>query len=108
MEYRYGSQPDPEFHPVSFGASAVGFEKITNGYLKGAVQILNRDQDAQTTGNVRDRSSVQISQNTFVRLDIDRSIQYLDYDDKLTNVSDLPVAFESNLNVYYDTVDITF
>ena len=108
MEYRYGSQPNPEFHPVSFGASAVGFEKITNGYLKGAVQILNRDQDAETTGNVRDRSSVQISQNTFVRLDIDRSLQYLDYDDKLTNVSNLPVSFESNLNIYYDTVRYHF
>ena len=108
MEYRYGSQPDPEFHPVSFGAAAVGFEKITNGYLNGAVQILNRNEDAQITGNVKDKSSVQISQNTFVRLDIDRSVQYLDYDDKLTNISNLPVSFETNLNVYYDTVRYHF
>lgn len=108
MEYRYGSQPNPEYHPVNFGNSAVGFEKITNGYLNGAVQILNRNEDAQITGNVKDKSSVQISQNTFVRLDIDRSVQYLDYDDKLTNTLNLDVSFESNLNVYYDTIRYHF
>lgn len=108
LEYRYGSEPNPEFYPVSFGTSAVGFEKITNGYLNGAVQIFNRNQDDLTTGNVKDKSSVQISQNTFVRLDIDRSIQYLDYDDKLTNIFNLPIEFESNLNVYYDTVRYHF
>lgn len=108
MEYRYGTQPNPEYHPVSFGLNAVGFEKITNGYFNGAVQITNRNQDTQTTGNVRDRSSVQVSQNTFVRLDIDRLEEYLDYDDKLTDVSNLPVEFENNINVYYDTIRYHF
>ena len=44
----------------------------------------------------------------FVRLDIDRLEEYLDYDDKLTDVSNLPVEFENNINVYYDTVRYHF
>lgn len=108
MEYRYGTQPNPENHSVLYGLDAIGFEKISNGYFNGAVQITNRNQDTQATGNVRDRSSVQISQNTFVRLDIDRLQEYLDYDDKLTDVSNLPVEFENNISVYYDTVRYHF
>jgi hypothetical protein len=108
MEYRYGTQPNPEHHSVLYGIDAIGFEKITNGYFNSAVQITNRNQDTQATGNVRDRSSVQTSQNTFVRLDIDRLEQYLDYDDKLTDVSNLPVSFENNISVYYDTIRYHF
>jgi hypothetical protein len=108
MEYRYGTQPNPENHSVLYGLDAIGFEKISNGYFNNAVQITNRNQDTQATGNVRDRSSVQTSQNTFVRLDIDRLEEYLDYDDKLTDVSNLSVEFENNINVYYDTVRYHF
>lgn len=108
MEYRYGVQPNPEYHPVIFGTSVVGFEKIVNGYFNNAVQITNRNEDTETTGNVRDRSSVQISQNTFVKLDIDRLVQYLDYDDKLTDTSNLSVSFDTNLNAYYDTIRYHF
>lgn len=108
MEYRYGVQPNPEYHPVIFGSSVVGFEKIVNGYFNNAVQITNRNEDTATTGNVRDRSSVQISQNTFVKLDIDRLVQYLDYDDKLTDTANLGVSFDTNLNAYYDTIRYHF
>ena len=108
MEYRYGTQPNPEHHSVLYGIDAIGFEKISNGYFNGSVQITNRNQDTQATGNVRDRSSVQISQNTFVRLDIDRLEQYLDYDDKLTDVGNLSVMFDENISVYYDTIRYHF
>jgi hypothetical protein len=108
MEYRYGTEPNPEYHPTNFGTSTVGFERIVNGYFNDAVQITNRTLDQATTGNVRDKSSVQISQNTFVRLDIDRLQQYLDYDNKLTDTGNLPVTFETNLNVYYDTIRYHF
>jgi len=108
MEYRYGSEPHPEYHPTTYGSTTVGFERIVNGYFNGAVQISNRDSDKETTGNVRDLSAVQISQNTFVRLDIDRLKQYLDYDNKLTDVANLPVQFDVNLNVYYDTIRYHF
>ena len=108
MEYRYGSEPHPEYYPTTYGTTTVGFERIVNGYFNGAVQISNRDNDKETTGNVRDLSSVQISQNTFVRLDIDRLKQYLDYDNKLTDVANLPVTFDVNLNVYYDTIRYHF
>lgn len=110
MEYRYGTAPNPEYHPTIYGTNpaAVGFEKIVNGYLDNAVQISNRNSDTIITGNVRDLSSVQISKNTFVRLDIDRVVQFLDYDNKLTDVANLPVHFENNLNVYYDTIRYHF
>jgi len=108
MEYRYGVSPNPEYHPVIYGTNSVGFEKIVNGYLDNAVQITNRNNDQQTTGNVRDLSSVQISKNTFVRLDVDRLVQFLDYDNKLTDVANLPVPFDTNLNVYYDTIRYHF
>lgn len=111
MEYRYGTQPNPEFHPTLYpsqGSSPVGYEKIYNGYFNGAVQIVNRNEDDVITGNVRDRSAVQISKNVFVRLDIDRLEQYLDYDDKLTHVSNLPVSFSTNTNVFYDTIRYHF
>ncbi|MGI9143708.1 MAG: hypothetical protein ACR2IJ_11020, partial [Fluviibacter sp.] len=52
MEYRYGTQPNPENHSVLYGLNAIGFEKISNGYFNGAVQITNRNQDTQATGNV--------------------------------------------------------
>lgn len=107
-EYRYGVEPNPEFYPTNFGLNNVGFEKIVNGYFNGAVQISNRDSDRVITGNVRDISSVQIGASTFVRLDIDRIVQYLDYDNKLTDVSNLPVNFETNLNIYYDTIRYHF
>jgi hypothetical protein len=107
-EYRYGVEPNPEFYPTNFGLNNVGFEKIVNGYLNGAVQITNRDNDRAITGNVRDISSVQTAPSTFVRLDIDRLVQYLDYDNKLTAVSNLPISFESNLNIYYDSIRYHF
>ena len=108
MEYRYGSQPTPEYHPTTFGPSVVGFEKIVNGYFNGAVQIINNNDSTSITGNVRDRSGVQISQNVFVRTDIDRLVQYLDYDNKLTPTSNLTVNFPVNLDIYYDTIRYHF
>jgi hypothetical protein len=108
MEYQYGTQPTPEYHPVLYGSSAAGFEKIVNGYLNDAVQITNTTSSQSITGNVRDRSSVQISKNTFVKLDIDRLVQFLDYDNKLTDVINLPVDFTTNLDVYYDTIRYHF
>ena len=107
MEYRYQAQPEPEHYPTTYGLNSVGFEKITNGYFN-TVQILNNQDSDQITGNVRDKSSVQISTNIFVKLDVDRLLQYLDYDHKLTPVSELPINFPSNLDVYYDTVRYHF
>lgn len=108
MEYRYGVSPNPEYHPGIYGTNSVGFEKIVNGYLDNAIQITNRNNDQEITGNVRDLSSVQISRNTFVRMDVDRLVQFIDYDNKLTNEVNLPVQFDTNLNVYYDTIRYHF
>jgi hypothetical protein len=107
MEYRYGTQPNPEYYPTNFGLNAAGFEKINNGYFN-TVQITNPPNSGTITGNIRDRSSIQIAANTFVKLDVDRLLQYLDYDHKLTPVSQLPITFHTNLDIYYDTIRYHF
>ena len=74
MEYMYGVSPNPEKYPVLYGSTVVGFEKINNGYFND-LQILNRSQDADVTGNVRDRSAVCIGTNRYVLTDVDRLVQ---------------------------------
>ncbi len=104
LEYNYTTAPTPEQYFVNTGAPAVGFEKIVNGYFSNAVQILNKPADQEVTHNVRDLSVVQIEKNRFVTLDMDYLVPFLDYDSKLTSVSNLPVVFPSNIGVYYDTI----
>jgi hypothetical protein len=104
MEYNYTTAPTPEIYYVNTGVPAVGYEKITNGYFDGAVQILNNPSSEATTGNVRDLSVVQVDKNRFVTLDNDYLVPYLDTDPKLTSVNNLPVVFPSNIGVYYDSV----
>ena len=107
MEYQYSVLPTPEEYTVSSGPNIVGFEKIYNDYF-GTNQILNRLQDVDITGNTRERSVVQISDSTFVDLGINYPLQYLDFDHKLTNTSNLSVVFPSNIIVRYDTIKFHF
>jgi hypothetical protein len=104
MEYNYTTAPTPEQYFVNTGFPAVGFEKIINGHLDESVQILNKPEDQGTTNNVRDLSVVQTGSNKFVTLDNDFLNPYLNFDPLLTDVTDLPVVFPSNIGVYYDTV----
>ena len=107
MEYMYTSLPTLEEYPVNFGPTTVGFEKIYNGYYNN-VQILNSLNDADITGNTRQSSAVQISDSTFVDLDINYITQYLDYNNKLTPTANIAVTFPSNIVVQYDTVRFHF
>ena len=103
MEYRYTTLPDVEEYPVNFGPTTVGYEKIYNGYTN-SVQILNRLVDIDVTGNTRARSVVEIGNSTFVTLDPNYIVPYIDYDNKLTDTANLPVTFPSNILVQYDTI----
>ena len=104
LEYNYTSAPNPESYYVNTGLPTVGYEKIVNGYFDNSVQILNNPTSKELTGNVRDFSVVQVNKNQFVDLSGSYLIPYLDTDPKLTPVSNLPVVFPSNIDVYYDTL----
>jgi hypothetical protein len=104
LEYNYTTAPTPEQYFVNTGNPSVGFEKIINGYFNNEVQILNNPSSQSTTNNVREISLVQTGKNKFVTLDNDYLVPYLDFDTKLTPISNLQVVFPSNIGVYYDTL----
>ena len=104
MEYMYADQPTPETHFVNTGSSTVGYEKLINGYLNNDVQVFNPGVDYSITHNTADNSVVRISESSFVTLDSNLIIPFNDYSDELTNTSNLPITFPSNLLVVYDSV----
>jgi len=103
LEYQYASTPNPETHYVLSGTPAIGFEKIINGYYSNTAQVFNKPEDVETTGNTRNTSVVQISDNRFISLSEDYLNPYINTDPKLTDESNLPVNFNFNLGVEYDT-----
>jgi hypothetical protein len=103
LEYIYTSLALPE----EINTSVAGFNKIENGYFDNN-QILNKNNAVDKTGNVLDRSVVQIDGTRFAHLDPERVTQYLDTDPMLTNVIDLPIVFTPNIEVPYDTVKFHF
>ena len=104
MEYMYADQPQPEDYFVNSGPTTVGYDKLINGYQDDAVQIFNPNNDYDLTHNTASNSVVQISTNSFVTLDSNLIIPFNDYSDKLTNTTDLPIVFPSNLLVVYDSI----
>lgn len=104
MEYMYADEPQPEEYFVNTGPTTVGYQKMINGYMSNAVQILNPVSDFDVTHNTLDNSVVQIATNSFVTLNSNLIIPFNDYSDKLTNTADLGITFPSNLLVVYDTV----
>lgn len=107
LEYRYTIFPSPEEYPVNFGSTTAGFEKIFNSYY-GTHQILNKVVDVSLTGNTRNRSVVQTGDSTFVDLSTNYLVDYLDYDNKLTDTSNIPIFFPANIEVQYDTIRLHF
>lgn len=104
MEYMYADQPQPEEYFVNSGPSTIGYDKLINGYQDNAVQIFNPNADYDLAHNSASNSVVQISTNSFVTLDSNLIIPFNDYSDQLTNTTNLPIVFPSNLLVIYDTV----
>lgn len=107
LEYRYTTLPELEEYPVNFGTTTAGFEKIQNGYY-GTYQILNKVVDVDLTGNTRNRSVVQTGDSTFVDLSTNYLVDYLDYDNRLTDTSNIEILFPSNILVQYDTIRFHF
>jgi len=107
LEYRYTISPTPEEYPVNFGSTTAGFEKIFNSYY-GTHQILNKVVDVDLTGNTRNRSVIQTGDSTFVDLSTNYLVDYLDYDNKLTDTSNIPIFFPVNIEVQYDTIRFHF
>lgn len=103
LEFTYTSLVDPD----KINTSNYGWSKIDNGYFNTS-QIFNSDNAETITGNVQDRSVVQISNNTFAHLDIDRINNYLNIDSNLTNKNDIPISFSPNLDIPYDTIKFHF
>ena len=104
MEYMYAAPPDAETHFVNSGTSVVGYQKLVNGYMGGAIQILNPNSAYDITHNTLQNSVVRIADNSFVTLDSNLIIPFNDYSDQLTHTNDLDVTFPSNLDVVYDSV----
>ena len=104
MEYMYADQPQPETYFVNSGASTVGYDKLVNGFRSGDFQIFNPNNDYNITYNTTQDSVVRVAENSFVTLDSNLIIPFNDYSDELTNSSNLPIVFPSNLLVVYDSV----
>ena len=104
MEYRYADQPNPETYFTNTGSSTVGYEKLVNGFRGNSIQVFNPEADYSITGNTADVSVVRYSETSFVTLDQNLIVPFNDFADELTNTSNLPVTFPSNLLVVYDSV----
>lgn len=104
LEYMYADEPQPESYFTNTGTITVGYDKLINGYRSNAVQIFNPENDYLITHNTASNSVVQIGENSFVTLDSNLIVPFNDFSDELTNTSDLPIVFPSNLLVVYDTV----
>ena len=104
MEYMYADTPNPETYPVNSGSTTVAFDKLVNGYENNYNQIFNPNQDYAITKNTPDNSVVKVDINSFVTLDSNLIIPFNDFTDLLTNSSNLPITFPSNISVVYDSV----
>ena len=104
MEYMYADTPNPETYPVNSGSTTVAFDKLVNGYENNFNQIFNPNQDYSITQNTSDNSVVKVGINSFVTLDANLIIPFNDFSDLLTNTSNLPITFPSNISVVYDSV----
>lgn len=104
MEFMYADSPNPEQYHVNTGNPSVGYNKIVNGYIENDVQIFNPKINIELTNNTTENTVIKIDSNTYVTLDSNLIIPFNDFDDNLTKTINLPIVFQSNLNVVYDTV----
>lgn len=97
MEYQY-----TDFLDNIFPSAVNSFRKLENAYVN-EVLILNNNDSVDDTGNVVDRSSVPINDNTYVYLDRDSARFLPSADDNIT-ISDLTI--NPPTGIPYDTVRI--
>lgn len=99
LEYEYEDLGNPSY----ISTQNAGFSKLINGHLNNQIQILNTDASIDLTGNVRDRSVVQIADNKYAHLDIDLPLNYINYDAQLTHSN---ITFAPNILIPYDRIII--
>jgi len=104
MEYMYASTPTPEAHFTNTGTDVVGYDKLVNGFRGNSIQIFNPKTNFSITQNSPQNSVVKISENSFVTLDSNLIIPFNDYSENLTKSDNLPVNFQYNLSVVYDSI----
>lgn len=79
---------------------------LMNNQHDNSIALFNADQYTATTGNVRTRMGTPTDVNTaqYGYLKLDQIIALNDYDPKLTDSVNLPVVFNAQQSVKYDTV----
>ena len=102
VEYRYTSTVNPEEHlPSEYGVEIVKDAQNKINYF------FNTPDNLVNTTNVRDYSSIQLDDKTFVSLNRDLPLQYLDYDSNLTNLEDVEINdFPPTYTIKYDEIRI--
>lgn len=89
----------------TLNTNSVGFT-IINNTIQDYLQVLNNNNSELASGNVLDRSSVQLGANQWVRTEQDVAIPYLSTDPRFEVTSLLAEAPSLQWNVTYDTVRV--
>lgn len=94
LEYRYANPVTPDTFNYSF-------TKIVNNHMGGIVQLMNVDAAIDDTGNVQERSAVQISSGKYTDTDKDQIPTFLTYDQSLGNII---TSIVTGSNTPYDSL----
>ncbi len=94
LSFEYTSPVSPDYLNYSF-------TRIVNTEMDGVIQLLNTDDATDATGNVQERSALQISSGKYVDLDKDQLPTYINYSESLGNITTSSVTAA---NTPYDRV----
>lgn len=94
LEFQYSST-----NPIS---PPLNITRVVN--FSGDIQLLNPDSAIDITGNVQERSALQISSGQFVDLDKDQVPTFLQYQTSLGNITTSTISGPAITNVTYDRV----
>ena len=93
------------YEESTINTDSSGFTIIDNT-IQAYLQVLNDNNSSKATGNVLDRSSVQIGTNQWVRTEQDVAIPYLSTDQRFDVTSLATEAPLLQWNVTYDRVRV--
>lgn len=104
IEYIYTSLTEPETHLTDDYQIEILKDSENN-----KIYLFNTPENETTTLNVRDYSGIYNTSSKYVYLNQDLPLQYVDYNENLTNSDNLLIDdFIPNYSVAYDTVRIHF
>jgi hypothetical protein len=93
------------YEDKALNTNDIGFT-LVNNTIQGYLQVLNDNRSELSTGNVLDRSSVQIGTNQWVRTEQDVPIPYLSTDPRFEVTSLRNEAPTLQWNVTYDRIRV--